>query len=59
MDKLYLVTFTHNGKKCRMEVEADCQHDAIEMVKDDFHGEDFSARLIAIDNEYFGRVDNA
>lgn len=57
MDKLYLVTFTRNGKKFRMEVAADCQYDAIEMVKEDFTGEDFTARLIAVDNAYFGMVD--
>lgn len=54
MEKLYLVTFTHRGHAYRVEVEADCAHDAIEQAKEIGFGENWEAKLIASDNEYFG-----
>lgn len=53
MEKTYRVTFTHNGQKYEVEVEADCKHDAIEQAKEIGFGQDWEAELVAIDNEYF------
>lgn len=54
MEKLYKVTFTHRGQEYETEVEADCEHDAIEQAKEIGLGENWKAELIAEDNEYFG-----
>ncbi len=53
MEKLYLVTFTHKEQEYQVEVEADCEHDAIEQAKEIGFGENWKAKLIACDNEFF------
>lgn len=53
MEKLYKVTFTHRGQEYQTEVEADCEHDAIEQAKEIGFGENWKAKLIACDNEFF------
>ena len=53
MEKLYKVTFTHRGQEYETEVEADCEHEAIEQAKEIGLGENWKATLIAEDNEFF------
>ncbi len=53
MEKLYKVTFTYRGQEYETEVEADCEHDAIEQAKEIGLGENWKATLIAEDNEFF------
>lgn len=53
MEKLYKVTFTHKEQEYEVEVEADCTYDAIEQAKEIGFGENWEAKVIAIDNEYF------
>lgn len=53
MEKLYKVTFTHRSQVYETEVEADCEHDAIELAKEIGFGENWKAELIAEDNEFF------
>lgn len=51
MDKLYQVTFTHRCKKYEIILEADSKADAIAQAQEIGFGEDFTARLVAIDGE--------
>lgn len=53
MEKLYKVTFTRKGQVYETTVEADCEHDAIEQAKEIGLGENWKAKLIAEDNEFF------
>lgn len=53
MEKLYEVSFTHNGQGYQVQVEADCEHDVIEQAKEIGFGENWNARLIACNNEFF------
>lgn len=53
MENLYKVTFSHKGQEYETEVEADCAHDAIEQAKEIGFGENWKAKLIASDNEFY------
>lgn len=49
MEKLYEVTMTHRGQQYRTEVKADSKADAIAQAQEIGFGEDWEARLIAVD----------
>lgn len=49
MEKLYEVTMTHRGQKYYCKVEADSKADAINQAQEIGFGEDWKARLIAVD----------
>ena len=51
MEMLYRVTFTRQGKKWEVILEADSKTDAIDQVKEISFGENWEAVLIAIDGE--------
>lgn len=51
VEKLYEVTMTHQGQEYRCKVEADSEADAITQAQEIGFGENWKAKLIAIDGE--------